>query len=118
MSIRTPERTPPVAASPEPTQFEVFEPLAESAPVMWREAQHLCSDHCRAYHGVWQYLLLLDVIRGLRSDRAFLIQTLRERLRSERIERVLFHASFPVDVRHNAKIHRAELARWAETQRT
>lgn len=56
---------------------------------MWREAQHLCSDHCRAYHGVWQYLLLLDVIRGLRSDRAFLIQTLRERLRSERIERVL-----------------------------
>ena len=30
------------------------------------------------------------------------------------IEDVLFHPSFPVDVRHNAKIHRGELARWAE----
>jgi acyl-CoA synthetase (AMP-forming)/AMP-acid ligase II len=29
------------------------------------------------------------------------------------IERVLFHPSFPVDVRHNAKIHRLELGRWA-----
>lgn len=26
----------------------------------------------------------------------------------------LFHPGFPVDVRHNAKIHREELARWAE----
>ncbi len=26
---------------------------------------------------------------------------------------VLFHRSFPVDVRHNAKIHRGELGRWA-----
>ena len=29
------------------------------------------------------------------------------------IERVRFHPAFPVDVRHNAKIHRGELARWA-----
>lgn len=28
-----------------------------------------------------------------------------------------FHESFPVDVRHNAKIHRHELARWALTAR-
>jgi acyl-CoA synthetase (AMP-forming)/AMP-acid ligase II len=33
-----------------------------------------------------------------------------------RIERVLFHDAFPVDVRHNAKIHRAELATWAAGQ--
>lgn len=29
------------------------------------------------------------------------------------IQRVLFHASFPVDVRHNAKIHNEALAAWA-----
>ena len=32
------------------------------------------------------------------------------------VERVLFHDSLPVDVRHNAKIDRAALARWAEEQ--
>jgi acyl-CoA synthetase (AMP-forming)/AMP-acid ligase II len=29
------------------------------------------------------------------------------------VERVLFHPNFPVDVRHNAKIHRLTLAQWA-----
>ena len=33
------------------------------------------------------------------------------------IDRVLFHTGFPVDVRHNAKIHRGELAEWAKNQR-
>jgi acyl-CoA synthetase (AMP-forming)/AMP-acid ligase II len=32
------------------------------------------------------------------------------------IEHFLFHPSFPVDVRHNAKIHRGDLKRWAEEQ--
>jgi len=32
------------------------------------------------------------------------------------IRRVLFHRSFPVDIRHNAKIKREQLAVWAETQ--
>ena len=32
------------------------------------------------------------------------------------IDRVLFHPAFPVDVRHNAKIHRGELASWASGQ--
>jgi hypothetical protein len=31
------------------------------------------------------------------------------------IERFYFHPDFPVDVRHNAKIHRLTLARWAAT---
>jgi len=29
------------------------------------------------------------------------------------IRRFFFHRRFPVDVRHNAKIHRLSLARWA-----
>lgn len=32
------------------------------------------------------------------------------------VKRVLFHPSFPVDPRHNAKIHREELAAWAAGQ--
>ncbi len=32
---------------------------------------------------------------------------------TRQIRHFLFHPSFPVDVRHNAKIHREELARWA-----
>lgn len=32
------------------------------------------------------------------------------------IERVLFHPAFPVDKRHNAKIHREELTVWAKNQ--
>ena len=33
------------------------------------------------------------------------------------IRRFFFHPQFPVDVRHNAKIHRLTLARWAATAR-
>jgi hypothetical protein len=30
------------------------------------------------------------------------------------IDTILFHAEFPVDIRHNAKIYREQLAVWAE----
>ena len=33
------------------------------------------------------------------------------------IRRFFFHPTFPVDVRHNAKIHRLTLARWAASQK-
>jgi len=33
---------------------------------------------------------------------------------TSKIKTVLFHPSFPVDIRHNAKIHREKLALWAE----
>lgn len=32
------------------------------------------------------------------------------------VDTFLYHPGFPVDVRHNAKIHRGELKRWAEEQ--
>jgi len=35
---------------------------------------------------------------------------------TRRIETVLYHHSFPVDVRHNAKIFREKLAAWAQEQ--
>ncbi len=37
---------------------------------------------------------------------------------TSRIETVLYHDSFPVDVRHNAKIFREKLAVWAQEQST
>ena len=34
----------------------------------------------------------------------------------ENIKHVLFHPGFPVDIRHNAKIGREKLAKWAEDE--
>ncbi|MBI2518008.1 MAG: AMP-binding protein [Opitutae bacterium] len=39
-----------------------------------------------------------------------------QHVQAERIRHVFFHPAFPVDVRHNAKIHRLALARWAAGQ--
>ena len=41
----------------------------------------------------------------------------RQHFHTSGIAHFFFHSDFPVDVRHNAKIHRLTLARWAETQK-
>jgi len=52
-------------------------------------------------------------------EKGLLAAELRERARqhtqTESITQFFFHLSFPVDVRHNAKIHRLTLAKWAAT---
>jgi len=35
---------------------------------------------------------------------------------TQNIKHILFHSSFPVDIRHNAKIGREKLAKWAEAE--
>lgn len=45
-----------------------------------------------------------------------LLELGRSNTLTEMIEDVLFHPGFPVDKRHNAKIHRGELADWATKQ--
>lgn len=56
------------------------------------------------------------------SDRAGLARELREiaarNAATARIEKIFFHPGFPVDVRHNAKIHRLTLAKWATSARS
>lgn len=56
---------------------------------------------------------------GVAIDRARLARELRElgmrHPHTAGIRRFFFHPRFPLDVRHNAKIHRRELARWAAT---
>jgi acyl-CoA synthetase (AMP-forming)/AMP-acid ligase II len=55
------------------------------------------------------------------SDEPTLAQELRtlaqQHAHTAAIRRFFFHPSFPVDVRHNAKIHRLTLARWAAEQK-
>ena len=62
-------------------------------------------------------LVELD-LRDSRACRAFAreLRTLaREHSHTEAIKVFFFHPKFPVDVRHNAKIHRLTLAKWAAT---
>ena len=53
------------------------------------------------------------------TDQTRLARELRELARRQAhtagIRKFFFHPAFPVDVRHNAKIHRLTLARWAAT---
>ena len=64
-------------------------------------------------------LVVQPVRRGPTIDRTLLARELRELGRQHPhtagIRRFYFHPRFPVDVRHNAKIHRLALARWAAT---
>jgi acyl-CoA synthetase (AMP-forming)/AMP-acid ligase II len=50
--------------------------------------------------------------------RAELLETARQHEITRGIETVLFHPSFPVDIRHNAKIYREKLAAWAQKKAT
>jgi len=52
------------------------------------------------------------VVEG-KADEAKLLEVAKANPVTRRVERVLFHPGFPVDRRHNAKIHRLELRDWA-----
>ncbi len=45
-----------------------------------------------------------------------LLQLGRNNIATRSIKQILFHRAFPVDIRHNAKIGREQLARWATTK--
>lgn len=49
----------------------------------------------------------------IRTD---LLQIGRNNVATTSIKQILFHKSFPVDIRHNAKIGREKLSRWAEKE--
>jgi acyl-CoA synthetase (AMP-forming)/AMP-acid ligase II len=71
-------------------------------------------------HGAQQPALVVQPTEKLSSFAAqSLADSLRERAKkyahTQTITRFYFHPNFPVDVRHNAKIHRLTLAKWAAT---
>ncbi|MEE8399323.1 MAG: fatty acid CoA ligase family protein [Desulfobacterales bacterium] len=49
-----------------------------------------------------------------KAIRAELLQLAGEHALTREIDTILFHHRFPVDIRHNAKIFREKLAKWAE----
>lgn len=65
-------------------------------------------------------VLIVELKPANASDARRLADELREMGHShphtQGIDHILFHPRFPVDVRHNAKIHRLSLARWAASQ--
>jgi len=74
--------------------------------------------------GAQRPVLVIEPERGAMpataARRADFVEGLRRHVAGQRgqvpVEEFLFHPGFPVDVRHNAKIHRGELRRWAEEQ--
>ncbi len=72
-----------------PSDTALHEPLQESAPLMWRQAQQSCGPQCRSYHGVWQYLRMLGVITSIRGDGAYFIDAVRRLAREGELKRVL-----------------------------
>jgi acyl-coenzyme A synthetase/AMP-(fatty) acid ligase len=71
-------------------------------------------------HGQQEPALVVQPVAPLTDEPAF-AQELRilaqQHTHTSAIRRFFFHPSFPVDVRHNAKIHRLALARWAAEQK-
>ncbi len=62
-------------------------------------------------------VLIVELLAGGPASPELLHEVLalgRDRPGTDAIVRVLTHPGFPVDRRHNAKIHRPELARWAQ----
>jgi len=93
-------------------------------PVPLENAFNVCQDvHRTALVGVGaagreRPHLIVELEPG--ADRSRVEAALKRRSASldegTAIEGILFHDAFPVDVRHNAKIHRLELKRWAEEE--
>ncbi|HEX9078136.1 MAG TPA: fatty acid CoA ligase family protein, partial [Desulfuromonadaceae bacterium] len=63
-------------------------------------------------------VLCVELEKGARPDRQKVRRELLEigaaHIHTHGITTILFHPGFPVDIRHNAKIFREKLARWAE----
>jgi acyl-CoA synthetase (AMP-forming)/AMP-acid ligase II len=73
--------------------------------------------------GTVRAVLCIEPLARLRKQqreeiRRELLAMARANPRTRHIETVLFHRSFPVDIRHNAKIGRERLAQWASKRLT
>lgn len=72
------------------------EPLAQSAPIAFRLAHEHCTEGptgCRAYHSMWQYFRLIGLISTIRTNSAFLMETLQRLAHPATCRRVLISAT-------------------------
>ena len=74
------------------------------------------SDHGRDILEVFESLAAGETSGYEIRDEAKLLALAKERSMTQKIQRVLYHPGFPVDVRHNAKIKRGILRDWATAQ--
>ncbi|MBB1473145.1 AMP-binding protein [Luteimonas sp. MC1782] len=92
---------------------EQVEPVFDTHPDVWRTA--LVGLGAR---GAQRPLLCVELHKGVaRGEHARIAAELRHLgegfVHTARVDSVLFHPAFPVDIRHNAKIGREKLAAWA-----
>jgi acyl-CoA synthetase (AMP-forming)/AMP-acid ligase II len=88
-------QTPVIVIEPKPGHF----PRGERVSVFTRELLELVQPHANCHSTI-------DNRQSSSTNRQLAIGNWQS-------AQVLFHRSLPVDVRHNAKINREELARWA-----
>lgn len=103
-----------------PLYTEQVEPLFNAHPEVRRTALIGVGEHGRQ-HPALVVEVLSQASITTSSDRRRLLRELREigqrHTHTAELRRFFLHPGFPVDVRHNAKIHRLVLARWAAHQR-
>jgi acyl-CoA synthetase (AMP-forming)/AMP-acid ligase II len=99
--------------TPEETLFTIpCEAVFNTHPDVYRTALVGVGEH-----GGQIPVLCVELEKGSRTDRdkvrRELLEIGRGHIHTHAIETILFHRGFPVDIRHNAKIFREKLARWA-----
>ena len=99
-----------------PLYTEQVEPVFNTHPDILRSALVGVGEK-----GSQQPVLCVETEPGVRKKAhprilAELWELARRHPHTARIARILFHPGFPVDIRHNAKIGRETLARWAAAQ--
>ncbi len=99
--------------------------LADGTLMFTTCAEGVFNEHVDVYRSALvgvdgQAVIVIEREPGRGRDTARLTEELLELAEGNPVtapvRRVLFHDAFPVDVRHNAKIHRGELATWAAGQ--
>jgi len=93
-----------------PVFTEQIEPLMNQHPAVRRSA--LVGLGPAGRQQPWLVVELADGVRGDDALRTDLLAQARRHPRTAVLAGIVFHPGFPVDVRHNAKIHRLTLARW------
>ena len=95
----------PIFTIPGESIFNADERISRTALVAAGSKTVLCVELRRPLKGPAKQRLTADIMR-----------TAKRFAQTSSIESVLYHRSFPVDVRHNSKIFREKLAIWAEKE--
>lgn len=94
-----------------PLYTEQFEPIFNTHPKVRRSALVGVGER-----GAQRPIVCVELVQDARADatlRGELLALAQRHAHTRGLDTLLFHPRFPVDIRHNAKIGREALARWA-----